>query len=53
MVLQFVPKSRPYLEASLVPREENRAVSMVWVLEDDHHECYQCCQGRVVAKGNP
>ena len=54
MVPQFIHNSRPsYREASQVPKEENRAVSMVWVLEDDHHVCNQCGQCCVVAQGNP
>ena len=48
MVPQFVPKNKPYLEASWVPKEENRIVSMVRVFQ----VCNQlgvCCG----AQGNP
>ena len=52
VVLQSVPKQKPHLEASWVPKEENRTVSMVCVLEDDHLVCNQCSQ-YCVAMGNP
>ena len=48
----FVPNCRPYPGDWKIPKEENRAVSMVWVLEDDHIVCNQCgqCCG---AQGHP
>ena len=45
---QFVPKHKPYLEASWVPKEENRLVSKFWVSQECNQLWSVLCEHREI-----
>ena len=42
VVPQFGTKNKPYLEASWVPKEENRMVSILWVSQEYNQRGLYC-----------